>query len=104
MAPSVGMRSRTIGISGAGRRPSGMRAGTPAVGAPIHRPPGTAAPLDQLDSSGRRRIHWPLSHSSRSRSKTAPPDWTRARSKRSTSSSRLKISSSVPLDQPSSAK
>ena len=39
-------------------------------------------------SSASRRIHWPLSQSRRSRSKTAPLGWTRSRSKRSTSSSK----------------
>ena len=54
--------------------------------------------------ASRRRIHWPLSHSSRSRSKTAPPLWTAWMSNRSTISSSERTSSSVPVDQPRSAR
>ena len=60
-SPSVG--SRTLGAAGAQDRQVGGQERATA-GRPARR-------------SSRRRIHWPSSHSRRSRSKTAPPWWTR---------------------------
>ena len=85
-------------------RPSGCARPRRSTRARAGRRPGTGSARSTRSSSDSLRIHWPFSHSSRSRSNTAPPWWTRSSSKRSTRSSSEKISSSVPLDQPSSAR
>ena len=93
IAPSVGRRSRTIGSSARSSSSDGHPV-DPAGDAA--RPRRTAAGGRPGRPASSRRIHWPLSHSSRSRSKTAPPLWTASSSKRSTISSSDRTSSSVP--------
>ena len=100
MAPSVGRRSPMIG-----RRPrSSSSDGIQSI-----RPAASSASTNGRSRSTRssgssRRIHWPFSHSSRSRSKTAPPLWTVSSLNRSTISSIDRTSSSVPVAQPRSAR
>ena len=95
-----GRRSRRGSAAARGRSAAG-RAARPRSGRRSISPLATAAASrngssrSTRSSSSRRRIHWPFSHSSRSRSKRAPPFWTfvdartaaRARRARSTSSS-----------------
>ena len=59
------------------QRPELVLGGAP-VDLAVGRPPprGTGSSRSTRSSSSSRRIHWPLSHSSRSRSKRAPPFWT----------------------------
>ena len=93
IAPSVGSRSWTTGSSARSSSSDGIRSIRPAS---QRRPRGTAAAGRSGRPASSRRIHWPFSHSSRSRSNTAPPLWTCSRSNRATSSSSDRISSSVP--------
>ncbi len=100
IAPSLGRRSVTIGSSARSSSSDGIRSIRPAATSA-----STNGRRRSIRSSGSsRRIHWPLSHSSRSRSKTAPPLWTWSSSKRSTISSIDRTSSSVPVAQPRSAR
>ena len=72
MAPSFGSRSEITGRSARSSSSVGIRSIRPAASSAA-----TNGRRRSIRSSGSsRRIHWPLSHSSRSRSKTAPPLWT----------------------------
>ena len=92
MAPSVGSRSWTTGSSARSSSSDGICSIRPASSSF-----STNGRSRSIRSSAlRRRIHWPFSHSSRSRSKTAPPLCTSPMSNRSTISSSERTSSSVP--------
>ena len=104
------MRSPTTARVGRRSWTTGSRArSSPSVGSQSMRPAARSASRKGRrrsirSSAERRRIHWPFSHSSRSRSKMEPALLTLARSNRSVSSESDRTSSSVPVDQPSRAR
>ena len=100
MAPSVGRRSPMIGTRPRSSSSDGIQSIRPAASSA-----STNGRSRSTRSSGSsRRIHWPFSHSRRSRSKTAPPLWTVSSLNRCTISSIDRTSSSVPVAQPRRAR
>ena len=73
IAPSRGSRSWTTGSSAWTSSSAGHPVDPAGVAA---RPARNGRSRSTRSSGSRRRIHWPLSHSRRSRSKTAPALWT----------------------------